>query len=124
MYKILLVSKDKTNLSELSAALETGFDVDLLWAESGNKALETVANAVVDLVLTDEDVGDMSGLDLAREVIRLNPMVNCAAVSPLSPDDFHQASEGLGLMAQLPPHPGAEQAGTLMQRLKELYPGR
>lgn len=122
MYTILLVSKVKAGLSELSSALETNKDVNLLWTKSGTHALDMVSDTPVHLVLTDEELEDMTGLNLARELLRVNPMINCAAVSPLSPDDFHEASEGLGLMAQLPPHPGPEQAGKLIQRLKELQP--
>ena len=34
-------------------------------------------------------------------------MINSAAVSSLSPEKFHEASEGLGILPQLPPRPGA-----------------
>jgi len=47
-------------------------------------------------------------------------MITCASVSSLSPEDFHEASEGLGLMAQLPIQPGKEHAEELLQRLRYL----
>lgn len=120
MLKLLLVSPDKDSLSDLASALAKHGDVDLSWAESGGKALDVVSGTAVDLVVSDERIGDMTGLELAERLLSVNPMINCASVSPLSPEDFHEASEGLGLMAQLPIRPGEEEAKDLLQRLKNL----
>jgi hypothetical protein len=70
--------------------------------------------------VTDEKLGDMTGIEFARRLLSVNPVINCASVSPLSPKDFHEASEGLGLLAQLPIRPGEEDAKDLLQRLKNL----
>jgi len=120
MYKLLLVTTNKDSLSALASALEKHSEADLSWAESGGKALEIASDIPVDLVVTDEKLGDMTGLQLAFKLLSINPMINCAAVSSLSHDDFHEASEGLGLLAQLPFQPGAEQTEALLQRLKDL----
>jgi CheY-like chemotaxis protein len=120
MFKFLLVTPDKNALSNLALALGKKDDVQLSWAESGNKALDMVSDTPVDLVVTDEELGDMTGLELAYKLLSINPMINCAAVSPLSHDDFHEVSEGLGLLAQLPLQPGAKQAEELLLRLKDL----
>jgi CheY-like chemotaxis protein len=120
MLKLLLVSPDKDSLSGLASALEKDDDVDLSWAESGARALEIISDTVVDLVVTDERLGDMTGIEFARRLLLVNPMINCASVSPLSPKDFHEASEGLGLLAQLPIRPGEEDAKDLLQCLKNL----
>jgi len=120
MLKILLVTRRKETLSEFIFALESRDDVDFSWVESGEKALNRVKEAPFDLLVADEKLADMTGLQLASRVVMLNPMINCAAISSLSAKDFHEASEGLGLMAQLPPKPGAEQAKDLLGRLKEI----
>ena len=120
MYRFLLVSPDKDALSVLDLTLSKHSDVQVSRAESGAMALKMISNAPVDLVVTDEKLGDMTGLDLALKMLSVNPMINCAAVSALSHDDFHEASEGLGLLAQLPFQPGAEHAEGLYHRLKEL----
>ena len=119
-YKILLVAHKQNTLSDLASALESFDDVKLSWAESGKRALEMVSKAQIDLVVSDEKLGDMTALELAHKLIYINPMINCAAVSSLSHEDFHEVSEGLGLLAQLPPEPGAEQAEGLLRRLREL----
>jgi DNA-binding NtrC family response regulator len=120
MLKLLLVSPNKNALSGLASALVEHDDVEVSWAESGEKALDIASETAIDLVVTDERLGDMSGLALAGRLLSVNPMVNCTSVSSLSPENFHEASEGLGLMAQLPAQPGKEDAKKLLLRLREL----
>jgi len=118
MMKLLLVNPDKSSLSELASALKEYDDLELLTTESGEKALAMVSESAVDLVVTDEELGDMTGLEFARSLISLNPMINCAIVSGLEPERFHEVSEGLGLMDQLPTRPGKEDAERLLRNLR------
>lgn len=120
MFKVLLVTRSHSDLERLASTLEEYKDVHVSWAASGSQALDMASEAPLDLMVTDEDLGDMTGLQLAERLLKLNPMINCAAVSPLSAEDFHHASEGLGLMAQLPPRPGNEEARDLIGRLKNI----
>lgn len=120
MLRLLLVSSNKESLSGLASALSKHNDVDLSWAESGDKALHMVSERAVDLVVTDESLGDMTGLEFAGRLLTVNPMVNCASVGSLSSEDFHEASEGLGMLMQLPVGPGEKQAEDLLQRLKQI----
>ena len=79
-----------------------------------------IAERNFDLVVADEKLGDMTGLEFIRGVVAKNPMVNCAAVSSLMPEDFHEASEGLGILMQLPVRPGQEYAEKLLAHLKSI----
>ena len=47
-------------------------------------------------------------------------MINCAAVSSLTSEDFHEAGEGLGILMQLPVEPGQEYADMLLEQLKSI----
>ena len=120
MIRLLFVTPARDSLAGLASALEGKEEVELLWAQSGGKALDMVADTPVDLVVTDEFLGDMTGLELAERMLSVNPMINCAAVSKLSSKQFHEESEGLGLLAQLPAVPDKEQAEELLQRLVDL----
>jgi len=120
MLKLLLVSPDEDSLSGLASALMEHGDVDLSWAESGEKALDIASDTAIDLVVADERLGDMTGLEFAGRLLSVNPMINCASVSHLSSENFHEVSEGLGLMAQLPIQPSKEDAEKLLQRLRNL----
>ena len=119
LIKILLVSRDKVSLSAFNAGLETN-QVQTAWAESGTNAIANIAEECFDLVVTDENLGDMTGLELIRKVISKNPLVNFAAVSSFSPADFHEASEGLGILMQLPVRPAQEQTEKLLRQLKTI----
>jgi DNA-binding NtrC family response regulator len=115
----LLVTPDRSAFAELSLTIEArgGF---ISWAASGHQALAILSRAAVDLVVTDENLGDMNGLEFIKRVIAVNPMINCAAVSSLSPAAFHEASEGLGLLMQLSPKPGEVEGGRLMAHLNQV----
>ena len=119
MMNVLLASKGKTSM----AALKAGFEehaVQTVRAQSGTEALSLIAQRKFDLVVTDENLGDMTGLEFIKTVITQKPMVNCAAVSALLPEDFHEASEGLGILMQLPVRPGPEYAKELVEHLKSI----
>ena len=45
----------------------------------------------------------------------VNAMVNTAVVSPLSDEEFHEVSEGLGILGRLPNEPGMSDAGAAAQ---------
>ena len=120
MFKLLLVTPLRDSFAGLASALRSNEEVELSWAESGVIALAIVTDTPVDLVVVDEFLGDMTGLEFAERMLSVNPMINCAAVSPLSPKQFHEASEGLGLLAQVPAVPHKEHAEKLLQRLKEV----
>jgi CheY-like chemotaxis protein len=119
MLNILLVSQDKTSLSALKAGLEKN-DAHTAWVESGHYGLSMIAKRDFDLVITDENMADMTGLEFIKALIAQKPMVNCAVVSSLLPGDFHEASEGLGVLMQLPANPGHEYAEELLENLKKI----
>ena len=119
MLNILLASPDKTSMAALKAGLEEN-DVQTTWVETGGDALSMIAERDFDLVVTDENLGDMTGLEFVKTLVTEKPMVNCAAVSSLLPDDFHEASEGLGILMQLPVRPGPEYAKELLEHLKSI----
>ncbi|HIJ56659.1 MAG TPA: hypothetical protein HPQ03_11095 [Deltaproteobacteria bacterium] len=120
MLLLMVVSPGNDSLSDLALALVKYDDVRLLWAESAKKALDIASVKAIDLIITDERLRDSTGLELAARLLRVNPMINCASVSRLSPESFHEASEGLGIMAQLPTHPGKEHAESLLHRLRQI----
>ena len=117
--QILLAGRDETALSDLKSALAEK-QVQTEWAKSGSGAIARIAEGRIDLVITDEDLGDMTGLECIRKIVRTNPMINSAAVSTLMPDNFHEASEGLGVLMQLPIRPGREHAAELLEKLKHI----
>ena len=120
MIKILLVTSEREPFSEFAKMLKQKDDVELSWASTGQEALEAISDNPVDLVTVNENIGDMTGIEFMKNLLAINPMINCAAVSPLSHEDFHEASEGLGVLAQLPVSPGKPDVENLLKRLNDL----
>jgi two-component SAPR family response regulator len=120
MIKLLLITPDKEPFSEFTSALTPNDDVELTWASTGNEALILLSENPVDLVIVNENIGDMTGIEFMKKLLPINPMINCAAVSPLPHEEFHEVSEGLGVLVQLPVDPGEFEAEDLLKRLKKL----
>ena len=119
MINALFVTSEKTGLSRLENFFKNS-DVNTFRSETGNIALSIISDTVFDLVVIDENLPDMTGLQLAAQLITKNPMINCALISSLSPEDYHEKSEGLGLIMQLPPDPKEEDGEELLNKLNTI----
>ena len=119
MIRILIAGRDRLTRSAFKTALDES-DARTTCLASGREALSAVSENVFDLLVADEHLGDMTGLELIKSVIASQPMLNCAVVSSLSPLDFHEVSEGLGILMQLPVEPGKQEADQLLEHLKKI----
>src|ERR1700694_1791077 len=70
---ILIVDDERPNLTVLRNFLETGYTV--LEAQSGPEALEIARNAEIDVIITDQRMPEMSGVELLENVRALKPDV-------------------------------------------------
>ncbi len=120
MISILLVSTENDTLSGLASGLKGYSEVEIVWASSCQKALDLIAGKTFDLFVVDENIAGVAGFECAGKMVSVNPVTNCAIVSSLSPKDFHEASEGLGVLMQLPVRPDEKQAEMLIKRLKKI----
>jgi len=120
MIKILLITSEREPFSEFAGVLKQKDDVELFWTSTGQEALEAISGNPVDLVVVNENIGDMTGIEFMKKLLPINPMINSAAVSPLAPEEFHEASEGLGVLMHLPVSSGKLDAENLLKRLNDL----
>jgi len=120
MISILLVSTGNDNLSGLASGLEGDNEIEIFRASSCQKALDLISGKSLDLIVIDENIAGETGFQCAEKVVSVTPVINCAVVSSLSPEDFHEAGEGLGLLMQLPVRPDEKQAEMLIKRLKKI----
>ena len=74
----------------------------------------------VDLVIVDEQLNDMSGIAFINQMIKVSPLANTALVSTLAADEFHEATEGLGVLMQLPLQPQKKDAEALLAVLEKI----
>lgn len=105
------------SFAEMSDEIGLAGGASIELTASGAEAQEILSERKVDLVVIDETLKDMTGLSLARQVAFRNPMTAVALVSPLSPEDFHEATEGLGILVQLSPRPGRRESRSLLETL-------
>ena len=117
---ILLVANDKARFSALVDGLQQGRGAEVVSAANGKAGLEELKEKPIDLVIVDEQLDDMTGIDLVKQVVKVKPLVNTAVVSVLSAEDFHDATEGLGVLMQLPPQPQAGDAERLLAILTRI----
>ena len=120
MPRILIAAEKADRFEELARALVSVNEVELLWAHDDEAALGKATADSPDLVIVDEYLGQVSGLMWIRHLMGINAFIHTAAVSSQPQDVFQEASEGLGIMAHLPPHPGKFEAEQLLITLNQL----
>ena len=120
MIRFLIVSSDKQSFTDLASSLNKETDIDISWAENGQNALRIIKNNSFDLAISDDQLADMTGLGFIKNLVTINPMINSALVSTLTPDQFHEQTEGLGILAQLPKKPDEKHAEDLLEQLKKI----
>lgn len=120
MLRILLVASEAAALAGLEAGLSESKDTKLSWASSGEEALELVDNGEVDVVVIAEQLAEGPALAFVKRLVRKQPLINCAMVNSLPPEEFHEETEGLGVFMQLPVNPGAAEAKDLLKHLEAI----
>ncbi|MCB2215983.1 response regulator [Desulfofustis glycolicus] len=119
--KILLAAGDPERMRDLSDALQKNQAITVSSVATTQQTLSVIKAGTVDVLVVDETLLETSGLQFVKEVVGTYPLINCALVSPLAPEEFHETTEGLGLFMQLPPRPGAETAAQMIGVLDKIY---
>ena len=69
------------------------------------------------LAVLDLDLEGKALRQAVIDVMMINASVHTAVVSDMDPDDFHEATEGLGILMPLPSSPKAADAERLLEAL-------
>jgi len=117
--KLLIITEDVELFRPLEAALASETMLGVVITESTGQVRRAVENNEVEALIVDEQLEAMSGLDFVNELVHINPLVNCALVSMLQPDEFHEATEGLGVFMQLNGRPDAQEAVRVAARISD-----
>jgi DNA-binding NtrC family response regulator len=120
MHRILIVTPNRSRLAEFAQTLIENQDFQVAWVDCGQAAIADVMKHPPLGVIIDENLLDIPGIDLVRRILPINALINTVVISDLAPEAFHEASEGLGIMAQLPPNPTESDALLIMTRLKRM----
>ncbi len=120
MKKILIITQHADRFTKLADGLTTPKTHEVIWADS-LEAARTAASGLVDLIIIDENLDGRSCMSIAKDMISVNAMAHLALVSALSSDEFHEASEGLGVLGNLPSHPDKKDADRLLNALAAFF---
>jgi response regulator RpfG family c-di-GMP phosphodiesterase len=98
---LLLVDDETRILSALRRSLRReGYEI--LSAESGAEALRILATRQVDLVLTDQKMPGMSGLEFLEQVAKRHPVVARLLITGWPEEIPHEDISRLGIRALIP----------------------
>ena len=117
MNQMLLIGQAGGNIAGYSSILTEEFGVTITSVELGRTALEIVQKQNFSLTIVDEKLPDYTGLEFVETLVQVNPMMLCALISDQTAEDFHELSEGLGVLAQLPFTPNKEDIAVLLTKL-------
>ncbi|MFZ0927575.1 MAG: hypothetical protein WAN11_03180 [Syntrophobacteraceae bacterium] len=117
---VLLVSVRQESIGAFAKGLSSDPEVCIDQVTSGADVLNALRTKCPHLIIIDSGLPDTDALDLVRQVISFNAMVNTAVVSSLSDDDFHDKGEGLGILSRLPFDLGPGEADGLLKKLRSV----
>ncbi|GAA0136828.1 hypothetical protein YSY43_36690 [Paenibacillus sp. YSY-4.3] len=98
MYNILLVDDEPLICKGLAGLLEeSGLDLDLVHtAYSGQEALDYIRMEEIDLLVTDIQMGEMSGIELMQQAKLIKPWVQTVIISAHETFQYAQMALRLG----------------------------
>jgi DNA-binding response OmpR family regulator len=123
MLRIILATARPQALQGFAETLLSNPEVQLEQVDSGAAALAAARNSNPKLMIIDSGLPDTGALELVQKLVMVDAMVNTAVVSPLSDEEFHEASEGLGVLRRLPDVPGKSEATDLLRQLNMVLGG-
>ncbi len=118
MLSILLATNRPEALRPFTEALRQDPEVNIQVKSTGSETVGSVRERFPHLVIVDSTLPDIQPLSLVRELLFVNAMVNTVVVSSLGEEEFHEASEGLGVLGSLPSNPGRSDAAELLKKLR------
>lgn len=120
MLNILLATTRPEAMQPFTEALSSDPEVHLDQVASSVDVLAAVRAFAPHLVVIDSSMPDTDPLSLIPKLLRINAMVNTAVISPLSEKEFHEASEGLGVLSRVPVVPDRSDAVALLVKLRSI----
>ncbi|MDY0132219.1 MAG: hypothetical protein RBR53_06070 [Desulforegulaceae bacterium] len=119
MKNVLIVSGNREKFKEVESVFSLTPGYKVFFAKRKDQVLELVKNTFFSLVVCDESTADdFPGKNLIEEIIKINAMVNTALASNLSDKDFHEFTEGLGILQKISTNPSKEEAQGLFDYLQ------
>ena len=118
---IALFTEDSFRFADFSAALRENANLCLSEFKSAEQVWESLGGLNIDVAVVAEQLEDISGLQFIKMLVPKHPFITCALLSPLSPEDFHQATEGYGVCMHLPVYPARGDAYKMIKLISTIH---
>jgi DNA-binding response OmpR family regulator len=115
MHVVILTDRQE---SLLEFAQGLGGDVE--WATAVDDVLSRAKTPPWQLVVVDAAMQGMRYKTFLMDLLRVNAMLNTVVITDMGEEEFHEDSEGLGVLCAVPENPGCEHGVTAMGRLCQL----
>ena len=120
MLRIIFAAKNYAGFGDLVERLRQEPEIELIPVSTASSVKKTLTEQEIHLIIAAEELEDCSGADCIRKVAMQFPLVHTALCSPLDDKAFHEATEGLGVLLQLPPQPGRVDAERILERMAHI----
>lgn len=120
MYTLLLVSPRIGDLSDFTPTLSAQPDITLHQVNSSEDALQMAREQNPHLVIIDQEIQDKNSLDLVMELLVVNAMINTVMITSMDAAEWHEKSEGLGMMPPISDPPTEKDALALLEAFRKM----
>lgn len=117
MGPIVIVSPQVEKWKDFTAELSHRCSTDVIEVRSDTEAVDAAREKRPVMVIIDQDLGDMPGIELVPRLMQINAMIHTALVSDQPEEIFHDQTEGLGILMKLSPLPDRQEAVRLYKHL-------
>jgi len=111
--RIVLASPRAGGLEEFVDGLRQG-GAEVAPCPDGESAVARARADRPDLVVIDENLPDQGPGHLVMALLQVDAGIATAVMSSLSDEEFHERTEGLGILARVPSRPGRADAAALL----------
>ncbi len=88
---------------------------NVIFSQNEEKIQGFLNDGKIDAMIADEE-----NLAMVKNMIMLFPMLNTAIISDKKHEDFHEATEGLGILMQIPKLPEKDHAMEFLKKLQHI----
>jgi DNA-binding response OmpR family regulator len=114
--QVVIVSARKEALRDFAQ----GLGADVQWIQSPADVLGQAKGAPWKLLVIDALTPGLNYKTFAMDLLRVNAMINTVVVTGMGEEEFHEDSEGLGVLCAVPENPGREDGVQVVGLLRQL----
>ena len=119
--RVIILTNRQVDLDDFAL----GLSAEIEWVEQSELVLQQASSAAWDLLVIDALLSNLDYKKLLMDLLRVNAMLNTVVITDLGESDFHEASEGLGVLSAVPARPTREhgiQIMGLLRQILDMYP--